>query len=77
MAISCNPPDVAKAAACFQCIDQGMQMPVQLYLLAVIAGGSLDPKVLTAAAGAAKFQTIPKQMQVPVMDYLLCQIVNK
>lgn len=52
-----------------------MQKPVELYLLAVAAGGSLDPATLVAAAKC--FCQIPKSMQEPVEEYLLCQIANK
>lgn len=52
-----------------------MQKPVELYLLALIAGGSTDPATLVRAAKC--FTCIPKSMREPVEEYLLCQIANK
>lgn len=75
MPISCDPNDLAQAAACFdKCIPPGDQLAVQTYLLAVIAGESIDPNALMQKAACMK--CIPKGMQLEVMLYLLCQIVN-
>jgi len=52
-----------------------MQKSVELYLLAVIAGGSLDPATLVQNAKC--FMCIPKSMRDSVQEYLLCQILNK
>jgi len=76
MAVSCAPADLVKAAACFECIPESMQKAVELYLLAVIAGGSLDPATLVKAAKCFK-TCIPREMRDAVEEYLLCQIVNK
>jgi hypothetical protein len=74
MAITCDPAALVAAAKCFNCIPKQMQKPVELYLLAVAAGGSLDPKVIEAAA--APFRAIPRQMQEVVEQYLLCKIAG-
>jgi hypothetical protein len=52
-----------------------MQKPVELYLLAVIAGGSTDPATIVNAAKC--FTCIPRSMRDAVEEYLLCQIVNR
>lgn len=75
MAVNCDPASLATAAKCFSCIPRQMQKPVELYLLAVAAGGSLDPATLVKAAKC--FCQIPPQMRDPVEAYLLCQLVNK
>lgn len=72
--INCDPQALVTAAEQFQCcIPDGMQMAVQTYLLAVIAGGSLDPQVLARAAECFKCLD---GMQAEVQTYLLCQILN-
>lgn len=75
MAVNCDPAALTAAAKCFECIPESMQKAVELYLLAVIAGGSLDPATLVRLAKC--FCQIPKPMQQPVEEYLLCQIANK
>lgn len=73
MPISCDRNDLAEAAKCF-CYDKKIQIAVELYLLAVIAGGSLDPNVLAEAAAAAGFNGIAdRQSQDAIRLYLLCQ----
>lgn len=52
-----------------------MQKSVELYLLAVASGASLDPATLVKNARC--FQCIDKSMRDTVEQYLLCQIVNK
>lgn len=75
MPVSCDPKDLMQAAACFDsCIPPGEQAAVQTYLLAVIAGGSLDPKELMAQAKC--FKCIPQGMLAEIQAYLLCQIAN-
>jgi hypothetical protein len=75
MAVNCDPAALVAAAKCFECIPESMQKPVELYLLAVAAGGTLDPATLVRNAKC--FNCIPKSMREPVEEYLLCQIVNK
>lgn len=76
MAISCDTNDLMANAACFdKCIPPGNQAAVQTYLLAVIAGGSLDPNVLMQQA--ACFKCIPSGMLKEIQVMLLCNIVNK
>jgi hypothetical protein len=77
MAIDCdNPSEIAQAAACFCYGDERTSKAVELYLLATIAGGSLDPKVLAQQAAAAGFSGIPPGYADSVMTLLLCNIVN-
>ena len=75
MALNCDPSALVAAAKCFECIPESMQKSVELYLLAVIAGGSLDPATLVKNAKC--FMCISKSMRDSVEEYLLCQIVNK
>lgn len=72
--MTCDAQSILDAGKCFDCIPSGLLPAVQTYLLAVIAGGSLDPKVLMAQAAA--FQALDG-FQAEVQTYLLCQIVNK
>lgn len=75
--VSCEPNDLMAAAKCFDsCMPPGMQLAIQTYLLAVIAGGSTDPNVLMQAAKCFD-SCIPPGMQLAIQNYLLCQIVNK
>jgi hypothetical protein len=77
MAINCDDPnEVLTGAKCFQrCVPPGMHMALQTFLLAVIAGGSLDPDVLMQQAANFK-EKIPEGMQADVQNSLLCQILN-
>jgi len=75
MPISCAPADLVSASACFECVPREAQKQVELYLLALIAGGSMDPA--TIVKNAACFACIPKAMHDAVAEYLLCQIANK
>jgi hypothetical protein len=75
VALDCTNTDaLMEAAKCFKCIPAGMQSAVQAYLLAVIAGGSLDPNTLMQQAH--EFQRIPKGMLGEIQVMLLCNIVN-
>lgn len=74
MSVSCDPNDLATAARCFDCLPPSIQLNVQTYLLAVIAGGSTDPNTLAAAASA--FQSESAQTLAEIRAYLLCQILN-
>lgn len=73
MSVSCEPNDLSSLAKCFCGLSEKQQSTVRTYLLAVIAGGSIDPNVL--AAEAAQFVKLnPIQSSVEV--YLLCAIAN-
>lgn len=74
MAISCEPMDVAALARCFLCLDRNERDAVKTYLLAVLAGGSLDPATLLAEAKC--FQCIDAETALNLQNYLLCQAVN-
>ena len=74
MAISCEPKDIVKAAACFDCIPKSARDSVELYLLASLAGGSMDPATLVRQAKC--FSCIPKDMIEAVKLMLLCNAAN-
>lgn len=74
MAISCSPDDLAAAANCFQCLTPKDQAAIQTYLLAIKAGGSLDPHVLAEAARC--FACYNPRALAQMDTYLLCQINN-
>jgi hypothetical protein len=74
MAVNCDPNALLDAAKCFRCIPDGMQAPVQTFLLAVIAGGSTDPEVLMQQAACFR---CADGMHQEIQTMLLCQITNK
>lgn len=59
------------AAACFTCLPVDIQQAIKTYLLAVIAGGSLDPKTLLFQARG--FFAIPSGMLLAVQATLAAQ----
>ena len=68
----CDTSTVAELSACFSCLTKAQRDMVKTYLLAVIAGGSLDPATLMA--DAACFQCLtPRQLQL-LEPYLMCII---
>ena len=68
----CDTSTVAELSACFSCLTKAQRDVVKTYLLAVIAGGSLDPATLMA--DAACFQCLtPRQLQL-LEPYLMCII---
>lgn len=74
MAVNCDPSTLANEARCFdRCIPPGMQDAVKTYLLAVWAGGSLDPNTLMQQA--ACFRCLDG-IQMGVQTYLLCKLLN-
>jgi hypothetical protein len=76
MPVSCATNDLIDGAKCFQqCIPQGMQLAVQTYLLAVIAGGTLDPRELANQARCFN-NCLSVGEQLAIQSYLLCQIAN-
>jgi hypothetical protein len=70
MPIYCDPAALATAAKCFSCIPKSQQAVVELYLLAVLAGGSLDPATLVREAKC--FSCVPPEMREAVRIMLLC-----
>jgi hypothetical protein len=70
--MACDPNDLTKAAACFQCLDTKQTAMVQAYSLAVIAGVTIDPGALLDAA--APFQALDEKQLSMVQAYLLCLI---
>jgi hypothetical protein len=76
MAISCEPSDLVAAAKCF-CFDKKTESAVELYLLALLAGGSMDPSTLAQAAAAAGFMGIQDKRQIDGMRlYLMCEAAS-
>ena len=67
---SCDPAAITRAAACFDCIPKSQRDAVELYLLAVLAGGSMDPATLVRQAKC--FSCVPREMVEPVKLLLLC-----
>lgn len=72
--IVCTPEALLADSGCFSCIPKGNQQQVLIYLLAVMAGGSLDPATLVAESKC--MACIPREMREQVITYLLCQIAN-
>lgn len=73
MAVSCTAADLARAAACYDCLPVHMHLAVQTYLLNVISGLNLTPQQL--AHNAACYKCL-EGMQEEAQAYLLCQILN-
>lgn len=70
MAVPTDAAGLVAAAKCFDCIPKSERDAVELYLLAVIAGGSLDPATLVKQAKC--FSCIPREMREPVRLMLAC-----
>jgi len=70
---SCEPNDLAAAAKCFKC-QSGNLMEIQTYLLARLAGGSMDPDTL--AQQAKEFQSLPDSTMEEIQTRLICQIAG-
>ncbi len=75
--IDCSDPAaLARTAACY-CYDDKTAIAVELYLLARLAGGTMDPATLAREAAAAGFTGIANnQSQAAVKLYLLCKAAN-
>ena len=73
MAVNCDPSTLANDARCWAKCLSGMEPAVQTYLLAVIAGGSTDPKELLRLASS---WTVTWGTEEAIKTYLLCQIAN-
>lgn len=80
MALSTTDPSaLANLATCDLCtLPIGMQLAVQTYLLAVIAGQDTSPAGVQAMTNAARcFEScIPPGMQLAVQNYLLTQLLT-
>lgn len=74
MAVCTLTDDQLRAMACFACLQQDQKEAVKTYLLAVLAGGSLDPGTLMEAAKC--FMCLQPDQQKAVQNSLLCQILN-
>lgn len=73
MAVSCEPRDLAAAAACF-CYDPVTAEKVKIYLLVVAAG--LTDKTPAELAELAKGYTYDANTAKKVQTYLLCTIAS-
>ena len=73
MAIDCDPSALAELSACY-CFPENVERAIIVYLLAQIAGSTLTPAQLAAAA--APYVGMPKNVQEAAMLYLTCQISN-
>ena len=69
-----TPAELAAAIECWTCIQPDHREAMKTYLLAVIAGGSLDPNVILQAAKC--FTCVQPDHQKAMQNYLLCQILN-
>ena len=80
MALSTTDPSgLANLSTCFLCtIPSGMQLAVQTYLLATIAGvDTSSAGIQTLLQNAAPFEsTVPMGMQLAVQNYLLVQLLS-
>lgn len=74
MAIPTEPTELAALSKCYACLDAHQIEALKTYLLAVLAGGSLD--VETIMAEAKCFMCIQQDMATNLQNYLLCQAVN-
>jgi hypothetical protein len=74
MAVNCDPAALTRAAACMDCIPKSERAAVELYLLAVLAKGSLDPATLVRAARC--MNCIPRSERENVKLYLMCQVAT-
>lgn len=71
----CTPESTAAASACFACALNDHQLQaIKVYLLAVLAGGSMDPATLMAAA--KDFQAFNSLNLAQLEAYLTCQIAG-
>lgn len=70
-----TPNELAALAACYNCIPEGMQKPVLIYILTVLAGqeGVSANDLMTAAKC---YLCIPEGMQDPIISYLLDQVAS-
>ena len=74
MAVVCEPKDLAAASACFCGVPPGDRDAILIFLLATIAGGSMDPNVLAESAKA--YRGYDKRTAQAVMVYLMCSIAS-
>lgn len=75
-AVNCDPAALVEAAKCMECIPKAMQLPVELYLLASIAGLPTDKAGVDAIVEAARCFACARGMLPEVQAYLLCQIAG-
>ncbi len=74
--VSCDPADLIRDATCiYECVPQGMQMPILISIFCQLADMDCTPASLMTSA-ACQLQCIPAGMQMPVLISLVCQILN-
>ena len=69
---SCQPGDLASAAACIGCLSEKQQLMVQTYLLAQLAGVTPDAGDLVKAS--IGFQNLSLKQLQAIQASLMCQI---
>ena len=74
MALNCDPSAIAAASACF-CGPEDLQRAEMILLLQQIAGNTMTPSQLSAAAVC--FNCIPEDVWRAEVTYLLCSIASK
>ena len=72
--MSCDPNTLLEEAKCLNCVPEGDQLLVAIYLAAQIAGVAADPDQLMA--DAVCLQCIPESARWQVILYLACQIAS-
>lgn len=76
MPISCDIGSLVDASKCFvSCLSPEQRSAIQTYLLAVRAGGSLDPHLLSSLSERFLCCLTEPQMKA-IQVYLACQLVN-
>lgn len=76
MMIECNANTLADSAQCLSgCLGRDQLLAIEVYLLAVMANQSTDPKDLISQAGQI-YCCVPAGMYPAIQAYLLCQIAN-
>lgn len=75
MIISCDPVALKSASQSFENLTASQRLSIQTYLLAVLAGGSLDPSELLYQARC--FACLTQSQNIQVQNLLLCEILRK
>lgn len=74
--MACDPKQLATDANCFLCEGVKVNLAVQTLLLARLAGGSVDPKVLASQAATAGFMELSEKEMLAIQAQKLCQIAG-
>ena len=65
-----NINSLLESSKCFECYKVGQRETVNTYLLALKAGGTLDPQTLLSAAQANGFDKLEPGQRMAVETYL-------